>query len=79
MQSRSLADQGAAAPLLTGAVRRRAGLSGRGARGRPVTRTPRPRARRNKGSVTRLLERRRSPGNRPLPLYPGASAGWGGV
>lgn len=35
-----------------------------------------PWAGRHKGSVTRLPERRRSPGNRPLPLYPGASPGW---
>lgn len=36
-----------------------------------------PWAGRHKGSITRLPERRRSPGNRPLPLYPGASPGWG--
>lgn len=49
------------------------GAAGPGA----VSRTPRPRAGRNKGSVRQLPQRRRSLGNRLLPLYPGASPGWG--
>lgn len=56
--------RGAAGPGSTG-----------GGGGRSLERQPW--AGRHKGSVTRLPERRRSPGNRPLPLYPGASPGWG--
>lgn len=62
-------------PLSAGA----GALPGRGAGGaRGAGHSQRqPWAGRHKGSVTRLPERRRSPGNRPLPLYPGASPGWG--